>query len=746
MGGQFSRTLGVVSVSVTVLLCWANGAFALPAGRAYEQVSPVFKGGFGALKIEAAGSDGEAVVFYSPGAFAGATSGPNLMDYFARRQGGSWRTTALMPPAPLVASLEFTDVAPSLTGVLVAGKPGSDLESPLPEISLMLHDPEAPDDVTGWEPPFGVVQAEDTVVEKGADPGFCHLLLHSTSPLLSEAGGAENQIYEFDRGCGGEPSGLAMVALDNQEKLINGGCGVDVGSEDYGFNGVDTYNAISSDGSEVFFTDCLSGVGSQASPHQLFARVAGSRTVEVSKPLAESCSEVPCPNAPGRGSAEFTGASEDGSRVFFVAPLKGAQPPLVPGDTDPSNNLYAASIGCPEEESECSAGERGVVGLADASKDPNSEDADVRGVVRISPDGRRAYFVAGGDLLSQAQSQALENEGRSRPRVGADNLYVYDSTSEVIAFVGDLCSGGELSGTAEDIDCPSATGHDELLWTSDRPEAQTAGPDGRFLVFSTYAQLTADDTNAAKDVYRYDAQTGTFTRISLGEDGYDANGNGGVRGSAIMPGHHGAGEEGAPVRSQYELDDRAVSEDGSTVVFVSAEPLSPAASNGLDNVYEWHEGSVSIVSSGSGAEPVEDVVVSPDGRSVFFDTVEGLVPADLDGAPDVYDARIERPGETPPPEPSGSKQCEEGCQGPLTNPAPLLIPGSVTQAPGGNLSPPVAKPKPRSKAVKSKKAKAGKCKKKGRKAPKAKCSRAAHRPSGRTLSASRHNRVPGGLA
>ncbi len=43
------------------------------------------------------------------------------------------------------------------------------------------------------------------------------------------------------------------------------------------------------------------------------------------------------------------------------------------------------------------------------------------------------------------------------------------------------------------------------------------------------------------------------------------------------------------VRFQYEMDNRAVSEDGSRIVFTTAEPLSPAASNGLVNVYEWHE-------------------------------------------------------------------------------------------------------------------------------------------------------------
>ncbi len=218
-------------------------------------------------------------------------------------------------------------------------------------------------------------------------------------------------------------------------------------------------------------------------------------------------------------------------------------------------------------------------------------------------------------------------------------------------------------------------------------------------MFATYAQLTGDDTNGVSDVYRYDALTGTLERVSLGEGGYDANGNGGGQGSTIMAGHHGVGLEGAPVRSQYEMDDRALSEDGSRIVFVSADPLSPDAINGLVNAYEWHEGvggvggSVSLVSSGSGVEPVEDVVISDDGLNVFFDTVEGLVPQDTDGAPDIYDARIEEPGKEFPTAPAKRRSCEgDGCQGPLTNPAPLLVPGSVVQTPGQNIMAPTSKP------------------------------------------------------
>ena len=63
-------------------------------------------------------------------------------------------------------------------------------------------------------------------------------------------------------------------------------------------------------------------------------------------------------------------------------------------------------------------------------------------------------------------------------------------------------------------------------------------------------------------------------------------------------------------------------------------------------MYEWHEqpggeGSVSLISGGSAEAPVEDVVISPSGEDVFFTTTQGLVPQDTDGAPDVYDARLE---------------------------------------------------------------------------------------------------------
>jgi hypothetical protein len=702
------RVFGLVGVFVfvwVVCCCGVVGvAFALPAGRGYEMVSPVYKGGFGvdtdleSHGIKAVALDGESVAFISGGAFAGAPGGFSTFNYLARRGVSGWSTVSLIPPETIQPEGASVDATPSLGLVLRLGYPGSSFANLLHEEQSLLHSTDVPDTVAGWEldgvfQPLNGLKVE--AIEVSASPDLCHLLLSAggSSPLVAEAVGASEEVYQFDRGCGGGVRSLALVGVNNMGRLIDPACFTTAGVEEYSVFPSDLFNAVSVDGGEVFFTTCVGGhgVGPEV-PHQLFVRVGGSRTLEVSRPLDTSkafggcvrevmlgdvvAGEVPCDGAAGRASADFAGASQDGSRVFFTTAA-----PLVSGDTDSGNDLYMARIGCPVGDPGCVVSGREVTSLVQVSHDPTSgQAADVRGVVRVAPDGTRVYFVAGGDLLSPAQRAGLEGEGRAVPRVGAANLYVYDSAHPgIVAFVAGLCS------------C------DVSLWAHGKEgEVQTAGVDGRFLVFATYAQLLGSDTNVARDVYRYDAVTGRLVRVSGGEDGYDANGNRTVLGSEgeVLGADIAAGNYGGLLRLQYEMYNRAVSEDGSRIVFSSAEPLSAAASNGKVNVYEWHEapggggeGSVSLVSSGSGPDPVLQVVISPSGNDIFFVTTDGLVPQDTDGAEDIYDARI---GGGFPLAPAPVQPCSgDACQGPLTNPAPLLVPGSVSQAPGENVPAPV---------------------------------------------------------
>jgi hypothetical protein len=689
---------------------------ALNPERHYEMVTPLFKGGYGATLINGVAADGESLAFYSEGAFEGAPAGSNLggVTYLARRGTSQWSTAPIMAPATLIAEPQASDITPSMDLAFYMGHPGPNTYHSLSEEQdLFVHPTATPDTSAGWElggvlKPPAIINEQFRPLYKAASLAFCHVLLRATGSEapVPEALRAANQLYDIARGCGDGPKSLALVGVNNRNpgKLMNPACRTTIGGEEYIAGGTTAFNAVSADGGEVFFTVCTKTSGQEFGPdvpHQVFVRLGGSRTLEVSRPLeagqpfggcvgegpGKVAGEVPCEGATARASSDFRGASRDGSRVFFTTAAA-----LTGDDEDSKSDLYLARIGCPGTKPGCAVAEREVMSLTLVSHDPSvGQAAEVQGVVRVAPDGSRVYFVARGVLTSEPGP-----EGHT-PVNAADNLYVYDAGSGKVGFVGDLCSGSLVSGSVEDARCPSPAGVDTKLWTDEESHAQTAGLDGRFLVFATFAQLLSGDSNVAKDVYRYDAQTGRLDRVSGGENGFDDNGNrlvldeqGEALGASIAPGHYGGA-----LMTQYEMDNRAVSEDGSRVVFTSAEPLSPNATNGLENAYEWQEGtgrgdgSVSLISTGSSEDPVnfEHVTISPSGNDIFFVTTQGLAGQDTDGLADVYDARIGAGFPAPPVPPQSCSG--DACQGPLTNPAPLLaVGGSAAQAPGENLPPP----------------------------------------------------------
>jgi hypothetical protein len=686
-----------------------QGTTQLPDCRAYEMVSPPYKGGFGATDIKAVAPNGESVAFYSSGGFNGAPSGLNDLDYVAFRGASGWSTLPEMPPASLLPYHSGDDVSSTLSEIVVLGKPGpSDIDASVQSTvsEFVLHATHSLDTEAGWDlagPLLQLVTKPTKIINPGylgASADLCHLFVASsanTSPssFLPEPGMDTERThpYEVNRGCHGEPTTLKFVGVNGKGKVLSPACNEVLGGRFYELKKESTFNEISEHGGEVFLTTTMRpGCDSNA---QLFVRLGGERTLEVSRPLSPACSEVPCAGAEGRANVEFVGASRDGSRVFFrtTAPLTGE------GEAD---ELYMAKIGCASGEGEaCEPAETRsmkVIELVRVSRDPHvGEASEVQGVVRVAPDGSRVYFVAGGVL-----SQAPNTEG-GVPLRGAENLYVYEPVpgregEYETVFVADLCSGPELSGSVQDTQCPGDLEgeingrNDRGLWEGARGwGGQTAGLDGGFLVFSTYAHLTTDDVAQSAQLYRYDAHSGLLNRVSLGEDGYDANGNGTLDASIAN-----VESTNETVAALHEMGTRAITEDGSRIVFTTAEPLSERATNGLANVYEWHEGSgdgegmVSLISSGSATQPDEDAVISPEGRDIFFVTSQGLLPQDTDGAADVYDARS---GGGFPPAAAPDEECSgDGCQGPLTNPAPLLVPGSVVQAPGENVAPMVAKP------------------------------------------------------
>jgi Tol biopolymer transport system component len=318
------------------------------------------------------------------------------------------------------------------------------------------------------------------------------------------------------------------------------------------------------------------------------------------------------------------------------------------------------------------------------------------GVARISEDGSRIYFVAQGRLTSAANPL-----GDVAQPTEADNLYMYDTGTGEVSFVGEL--------SAEDA----------ADWQVRDERPVDASPDGRFLVFDSSADLTHSGTSGVSQVFEYDTVAKSLVLVSRVQGGA-----GGVFPASIVFPNYTGNFDPSPQPS-------SVSDDGSVVVFESEAALTPHALAGYGNVYEYRNGVLSLISDGQdrshrdgGASSVSLVGVDGSGRDIFFTTADPLVPQDGDTQEDVYDARIEG-GFLP----SATAECKgEGCQGPLAPSLPDINPVSFGQIAGEQVAepPPTVKMKIKSKA-----------KHKVKKAKRRKKARGAHRKAGQSIKKSK---------
>jgi hypothetical protein len=196
--------------------------------------------------------------------------------------------------------------------------------------------------------------------------------------------------------------------------------------------------------------------------------------------------------------------------------------------------------------------------------------------------------------------------------------------------------------------------------------------------------------------------------------------------------------------SNYEnvYQPRWISADGSRVFFVSLEGLVPQDVNEEQDVYEWVRpgtggctdsgGCVYLLSGGTSVGQSSFLDASESGEDVFMVTRANLDGSDEDTAFDIYDVRLG--AQRPPAEPACSGT---GCQGIPSAPPIFATPSSVTYEGVGNFAPPVAETKAKPKPKKQKKSKAKKKKPKHRKKSKKDKARKA---GGRRRSSSRKGR------
>ncbi len=737
-----------------------TAAGTLPDGRQYELVTPPHKNaglvgfafGSGSGWPAQIAPDGRDMIIPSIPCFANAQSctADRLKEgepyEFARTSEG-WVTHPLAPPLSKfeVSSLYAAD---PVTHTALFGAPAP----PAGEGPDSFYVGSGEGEPASIGPVAESREASFEKVDESMDAtrGFSHVVYFGKG-LWSLDGALESgfSLYEYAGTGGAHPFAVGVTGGEGSTTPISG-CGTVLGSLGGGSGGVDQYGSLSEDGRTVVFT--ASGCGG---PEELFARVDGERsdahTVAISRPVASSCG-VGCQAAPDQGGI-FAGASRDGSRVLFTS--RGQLTDNASQGTGLAGVecQNAGGAGCNLYESVCAepcatgdlkepeAQDRELIDVDDpdgTSKVPGGPR--VQGVMALSPDGSHVYFVARGVLTgsSNAQGQVAQD--------GSNNLYVHVE-GQPLKFIASLPQADE------NVFHESKNAFE---WTQGL-ELANVTPDGRFLVFLSHGALTGDDTRPDRggnfvtppaQVYRYDSQTGAMVRISIGEHGFNDDGNSGTLDAGIAPADTAFNLGVGPARANP-----TVSADGEYVFFESPVALAAGALNEVEvpyfpglkafaeNVYEYHDGTVSLISDGRDTSPKSVVLGIPSstqllgssesGADVFFATDDALTSQDTDTQRDYYDARIctaAAPCVTPPS--SSASVCEgEACQGSPSVPPALSAPSSsLTFSGAGNLAPPprtgVVKPKPKAKSAKCKKGfvrKHGKCaRKKSRKVKKAK--------------------------
>jgi DNA-binding beta-propeller fold protein YncE len=694
----------------------------LPDGRAYEMVTPVEKAG-SVVGGDAIAADGSSLVGYSEAAFAGLTDGelaPGTAAYYRfTRTSSGWTTTPLT-----CCGLQGVSV-----GVNDSVWHPAQVDSGVDHLFLGSADGSMSDIGPVWPPALGREGLPESVysVEGAASDASHGVVFTITKPFLlwpfdtTKAVGFTSSLYEYTGTENSTPTLVGVSGGPGSTTLI-GQCGTSLGPSAEVFSG-SHYNSVSESGQTVFFTvtgaDHNNCGGTQRPVNELFARVGGSQTVAVSEPSTADCSAC---NTATPMDAIFEGASADGSKVFFTTTQQ-----LTNSDTDTTRDLYEYDFNAP-------AGQRLIQVSAGGTGDATpGAGADVGGVSRISEDGSHVYFVANGVLTTSpspgAQGYGAHGEAVSSGAVaqaGAENLYVFDTETKQTAFIAELCSGPGASGGVADVQCPSnlnsdpwnygANHNDQALWShgaegGDKRPVQST-PDGGFLAFTSYGDLTADDTSITRQVFQYDAQTGMLVRVSIGQDGFHDNGNANAGDARIVGQPYTTTTRGGEIA-------RTMSDDGSYVFFESPVGLTPHALDDVaidsegdfaQNVYEYHEGHVSLISDGKDTSFIPSVSgqsqksgvfligTSASGGDVFFTTADPLVPQDTDTQVDIYDARIGGgfPAPNLPPACQG-----DACQAPPSTPPLFGAPSSASFSGAGNLppSPPSLVTKPKAKPL-----------------------------------------------
>ncbi len=362
-------------------------------------------------------------------------------------------------------------------------------------------------------------------------------------------------------------------------------------------------------------------------------------------------------------------------------------------------------------------------------------DASVGGGGRFwtaTPDGSKALFTKSGDLyeydVNGAQTTDLTPAGEVQGVVGtsADLSYVYFVADAVLA-AGAKPGSCVIGGFGEEDECNLYVLHagDPIkfiarLASKDNYSSPTSfyNRDGAWQgdLGKKEAQVTVDGRHLVfGSVLPLTGYKSHFTEQIFV---YDYEGDKLTCTSCKPTGELPTINYSAylPVSHQATFSENWMSKDGGRVFFDSVDGLVPTDVNGQNDVYEWERdgagncrrsrGCVSLLSDGASQEGSTLADTSESGDDVFIVTRSKLVSEDQNENFDAYDVRVDAPNP-----PAGPQCTGTGCQGVPAAPPVFATPSSVTYNGVGNFAAPVkvvAKKVKSKKRHKKRKAKGGK--------------------------------------
>ncbi|HEY2141526.1 MAG TPA: hypothetical protein VGG98_05645 [Solirubrobacteraceae bacterium] len=581
--------------------------FRLSDGRAWEMVTPADKHGARPIAIGAewgtdiqAAADGSAITFPATSPFvanpAGNRSPENAQVLSSRESPGSWQSVDLSTPNdPSVTELqvgrisEYKLFAPDLSlGLLEppGGMPLSPKQSPEETQEQTLYLRQA-----GGEY-LPLVTKANVAPGTAFGESAATLKFSAASPdlrhVVFQSRVRLTETPTLENGGGLYEWTAGRLQLVSVLPGTRGPASATLGNHDDNVR-----HAVSDDGTRVIWQDLNS-----SSPRLYLRDTSRQETVQI-----DAAQGAPEPTSFVK--TIYNTASSDGSRVFFTSPQRlTADSTAVAEGQNEKADLYEFEVTSPKDQP--LAGR-----LTDLSADRNAgESADVRGVIGASEDGSAVYFVANGVLGDGAQHAARNGACEHATEVARAtcSLYVahYDQATQ---------------SWGEPVFIAALSGADHPSW-GDGPESRQlrtmssrVSPSGQYLAFMSQRSLTGyenRDINSGlpdEEVFQYNARSRRLVCASCNPTG--------------------ARPRGIFKTEAYE--ERLVSYTKSLWID------------------RWLAGSVPAWSPKDLNSAVYQSRYLSDAGRLFFNSSDALVPADGNGAEDVYEFEPAGVGSCQPP-------------------------------------------------------------------------------------------------